>query len=310
MSMLRVVLAVALLAVPLAAACAKPSASRESAAGSPAAPAGPDSGHASPADTSAALARLLDVAIERRWEKLAPGDRIVRFGRTLEGSPYLERTLEAPGPEACRVTTRGFDCVTFVELCLNLARVTEAGRARPTPGDVFEAVTFTRYRGGRLDGYASRLHYTAEWIADNVAKGVLVDVTPSMEGSPCPVRVGFMSAHPELYPALVRQPALVDSMREIERRIGEVQRTCVPRERVARIEDRLETGDIVAIRTSIEGLDYSHMGLVYRDAEGVPRLLHASSARGKVFLDSSVGRYLAAGSVKNTGITVLRATGR
>jgi hypothetical protein len=252
------------------------------------------------------LERLLAEARAQRWDTLAIGETVARFGRALEGVPYLEHTLEGPGPETCRVTTDGFDCVTFMETALDLARtVHAAGSVAPTPGDVTRAVTTTRYRGGRLDGYTSRLHYTSEWIADNIARGVVEDVTPSLGGVPFPLHVGYMSAHPELYPALRDQPALVDSMRGIERRINSTHRTYVPGDRVAAIERKLRTGDLVAITTSIRGLDYAHTGLIVREGSGA-RLLHASSKHGRVMLDGRIGAYLAHGPRANTGITVLR----
>ena len=194
-----------------------------------------------------------------------------------------------------------------METALNLARTTQAAAGlEPMPGDVTNAITYTRYRGGQLDGYLSRLHYTSEWIADNVAKGVIEDVTPSIGGEPFPLTVDFMSAHPERYPALSESAALTDSMRHIERRINSIPRTYVPRERVAAIERKLRTGDLVAITTtSIHGLDYAHTGLIVREGNGA-RLLHASSKRGRVTLDDRLGAYLARSARSNTGVTILR----
>jgi N-acetylmuramoyl-L-alanine amidase-like protein len=252
------------------------------------------------------LERIFAVAHAERWDTLAIGESVACFGRALEGTPYVEGTLEGPGPEVCRVTTDGFDCVTFMELALNLARTAHtAGGREPTLGDVTRAITYTRYRGGRLDGYLSRLHYTSEWIADNIAKGVLEDVTPSLGGVRFPLNVGYMSAHPERYPALRDHPALADSMRHIERRINSTRRTHVPRARVAAIERKLRTGDLVAITTSIAGLDYAHTGLIVREGSGA-RLLHASSKHGRVLLDERIGAYLARAARGNIGITVLR----
>jgi hypothetical protein len=252
------------------------------------------------------LEGLLAAAHAQRWDTLAIGECVARFGRALEGAPYVERTLEGPGPEVCRVTTDGFDCVTFMEVALDLARTTQAGGGlEPTPGDVIDAITYTRYRGGRLDGYISRLHYMSEWIADNVAKGVFEDVTPSIGGVPFPLKVGFMSAHPERYAALRESAALADSMRAIERRINRTHRTHVPRDRVAAIERELRTGDLVAITTSIGGLDYAHTGLIVRQGSAA-HLLHASSRNGHVILDGRISAYLARSARTNTGITVLR----
>ncbi len=248
---------------------------------------------------------LLEAAHARGWDTLSIGDRVAQFGRALEGVPYVEGTLEGPGPEMCRVRTDGLDCVTFMELALALARVTSAPHQKPTSDDVTDAVEYTRYRGGRLDGYTSRLHYTSEWIADNVAKGVVEDVTPSLGGVKFPLNVGYMSAHPDRYPALHTHPALADSMRRIERRINATRRTHVPRERVASIERRLRTGDLVAITTSTAGLDYAHTGIIVRDG-GHARLLHASSNTGRVVLDDPISAYLGRAPRSFLGITVLR----
>jgi hypothetical protein len=253
------------------------------------------------------LDSLLERARRERWGALPIGERIARFGRALEGAPYVAGTLEGPGPEVVRVPMHGFDCVTFMELCLDLARVT-AGTPQPapTPQDVHDAVRFTRYRAGRLVDYTSRLHYTSEWIADNIRKGVVADVTDSLGGMPCGPRVGFMSSHPSSYPALVAHPAYVDSMRAIETAVARMPRTCIPRERIAAAESRLRTGDLVAIATSIEGLDYAHTGIIVRDSAGVARLLHASSKRGRVMLDVRLSDYVAAGPKSFTGVTIVR----
>ena len=266
-------------------------------------------GAAQEARSGPALGSRIAAGHAQRWDTLAIGERVGRFGRSMEGIPYVAGTLEGPGPEACRVTTEGLDCVTFMELALNLARTTRAADERePAPEDVIDAVTFTRYRAGRLDGYLSRLHYTSEWIADNIAKGVLEDVTPSLGGVRFPLSVGYMSSHPEAYPALRANPALADSMRHIERRINATRRTHIPRDRVAAIERRLQTGDLVAISTSIQGLDYSHTGLIVRDGNGA-RLLHASSKAGRVLLDDRIGAYMIQAPRSSLGITVLRPTG-
>jgi hypothetical protein len=261
-------------------------------------------------DTTAAgfYERLLARATAARWDTLAIGERIARFALALEGLPYLDGTLEGPGDEVCRVTGAGFDCVTFMETCLGLARITTATATNPAPGfsDLVEAVTFTRYRDGRIDGYTSRLHYTSEWILENEKRGALRDLTASLGGVSRSPGVGYMSAHPERYPALKDAPQLVEVLREIERRLNARAVTVLPKQAVAAIEARLETGDLIAIATSIAGLDYSHTGLIYRDGQGVARFLHASSAKRRVVLDVPLDEYLAGGPASQTGITVLR----
>ena len=130
-------------------------------------------------------------------------------------------------------------------------------------------------------------------------------MTPSLGGVPFPLKVDFMSKHPERYPALRDNPALADSMRDIERRINSTRRTHVPRDRVTAIERKLRSGDLVAITTSLWGLDYAHTGIIIREG-GEARLLHASSKYGRVMLDDRIGAYLARAPRSSIGMTVLR----
>lgn len=260
-------------------------------------------------DTTAAFFdTLLARAAQERWERLPIGERLARFALALEGRPYLDATLEGPGDEVCRITSSGFDCVTLMETCLALARIT-ASPAAGAPsdfGDLARAVTFTRYRDGRIDGYTSRLHYTSDWILENARRGVLRDVTAEFGGTALPPGVGYMSAHPERYAALAGHPERVDAMRAIERRLNADSVHVLPVEDVAAIEGKLMSGDLVAIATSIEGLDYSHTGLIYRDETGAARFLHASSKQRRVVLDAPLHEYLAGGPKSQAGITVLR----
>jgi hypothetical protein len=241
------------------------------------------------------------VAAEK-WNRLPIGDLMGNIGTLLLGTPYVGGTLEGTGPEICRADLTGLDCVTFFENVLAMARCSKLGT--PSWDAFIKQITRTRYRDGQLDGYASRLHYTAEWIENNVAKGIVRDVTPDLGGDVFPIRVSFMSEHPQYYPPLKADTALVGTMASIERRLATTTRYIVPREKIADIEPLLKTGDIVAIATSKAGLDYAHTGLIVREGS-VARLMHASVTKKKVILDVRLSDYIA--SVKShIGVSILR----
>ena len=241
------------------------------------------------------------VAAEK-WNRLPIGDLMGNIGTLLLGTPYVGGTLEGAGPEICRADLTGLDCVTFFENVLAMARCSKLGT--PSWDAFIKQITRTRYRDGQLDGYASRLHYTAEWIENNVAKGIVRDVTPDLGGDVFPIRVSFMSEHPQYYPPLKADTALVGTMASIERRLATTTRYIVPREKIADIEPLLKTGDIVAIATSKAGLDYAHTGLIVREGS-VARLMHASVTKKKVILDVRLSDYIA--SVKShIGVSILR----
>ncbi len=111
---------------------------------------------------------LASALIEKRSdEQLA--ELMGNLGMLLLGTKYEGGTLEGPGAEVCRADLTGLDCVTFFENALGMARILKKGT--PTFDAFLRELTFTRYRGGALTDYTSRLHYTAEWMGDNCSSG-------------------------------------------------------------------------------------------------------------------------------------------
>jgi hypothetical protein len=249
--------------------------------------------------------RLLALARAQAWRKLPIGERIGAIGLALLHTPYVAATLEAGDDrEVCAVDLHGVDCVTFFETALCFARMLTVGGR--TPRALLEQVRFTRYRAGRLNGYASRLHYTSDWFADNARKRVIRVVTRELPGAArLDKPINFMSTHPAAYPPLAADPTLVRTIARIEDRINGRRMVYLPKDRVAGAQSFLMTGDIVGITTSIAGLDCAHTGLCYRDEQGTVRLLHASTTAGKVTLDDELAAYLARVPT-HTGVMVAR----
>jgi hypothetical protein len=247
------------------------------------------------------LERILNRANHGNWTKLPIGDLVARVGRQFIGTPYVASTLEKNlDHESCIVTLDGFDCVTFFETSLGIARM-----IRSSSNDLVVQVTLTRYRGGKLDGYPSRLHYTADWIRDNARKGVVQDLTPHLPGAQVFRHdIHFMSAKPQLYGQLKVHPDLIPAIAVAEKALNTATLHYVPKEGVAHIEPKLQNGDIIGITTSIDGIDCSHTGLIAIE-RGEARFLHASSTHKQVTLGPPLHEYLA-GNSKSTGIMVAR----
>lgn len=255
-------------------------------------------------DASEAVAENLFAIAEREeWRKLEIGEIMARAGRTFVDTPYVGGTLEGEGPERCVVNLTALDCVTFFENMLAFARCVKAGKHDLAA--MKESVEWTRYRNGKIAGYTSRLHYTGDWITNNVEKDVVENITRRLGGVAFPLHVDFMSKNPKYYKALQRDPSLVDVIAAQERTLSARRHWYIPKDNVAGIEKDLRSGDIIAITTSKAGLDYSHTGMIYRSPDGVAHFLHASSAKKKVVLDAAISEVLATVPT-NTGITVLR----
>jgi len=268
-----------------------------------------------PAPTVADRERLAAWLRTLRREGLAPpraplGRAIARVGELAQGTPYrgstLEEYLAAGGspstePATCYLTV--FDCVTLVESAQAVARTS----AKPGAGwDEFEhQVERMRYRGGVRAGYSSRLHYFSEWIADNARRGLVRDLGPELGADEDRRPLRFMSTHRSAYAAL-RDDAAYEAIVQMERRLDTSPRHLIPTARIPSVMSRIQTGDVLAFATSVDGLDASHTGLAYRDRAGVLRVLHAPLSGGVVTISRGDLHAYVAGIRRSTGILVAR----
>ncbi|HUG39181.1 MAG TPA: N-acetylmuramoyl-L-alanine amidase-like domain-containing protein [Longimicrobiales bacterium] len=200
------------------------------------------------------------------------GPMMARLGRRFVGADYTPHTLDPPGPERLVVNLREFDCVTYLENVLAIARVLRDGA--PTFPAYTEELRRIRYRGGVLDGYASRLHYFSDWILDNAELGILRDITAEIGGVRVTEPVTWMSSNASSYRQLEGRPERSAAIREIERRLSARPRSYIPQERIAAIADRIQDGDVIAATSTVRGLDIAHTGLALW-VDGRLHLMHA-----------------------------------
>lgn len=210
---------------------------------------------------------------------------IVYFAKGFQGTPYLGGTLEAFPSERLVVRTDSVDCTTFVEYVTALAMTHQEGIR--TYSMFRKCLQQLRYREGKIRGYVSRLHYFSDWIQDNVQKGILEEVTLDSPHEYRSVSLNFMTTHVSSYPMLSANRQLVEELREVENKWQHFQMPYIPKnilgegKKVLKIND----GDILALATNIKGLDVVHVGFAFW-VNGKLHLLHASSVKGKVWLDA------------------------
>ena len=238
------------------------------------------------------------------------GRAVARVGELALGAPYAANTLEAylveggsPDAEPLILHLSKFDCVSLVESALAAARTAAA----PDAGweRFAREVERMRYRGGVRRGYPSRLHYFSEWMRDGERRGLLRDLGPDLGAVRDERPLRFMSAHRGSYAAL-RDDATFAAIVERERALDCCPRNLVPKARIPEVTARLETGDVLAFATSIEGLDVTHTGLAYRDRAGVMRVLHAPLSGGVVQVSPGTIADYVDGLRNSTGILTAR----
>jgi hypothetical protein len=246
---------------------------------------------------------LLRSAYDRGDDAIPLSELIVAVGRNFIGAPYEAETLEREGDEELVVNLRAFDCITFVENAVVLAGMIRAGKTGFA--DFASALESIRYRGGRRDGYPSRLHYFTDWLRDNGRRGIVRDITAGIGGRPFRKQFHALTDRREEHPAL-KDATAFGRMRIVEAACSRRTQCHIAKADLNRAAEGIADGDIIAITTDEKGLDVSHAGLAVHD-RGQLHLLHASSAAGKVVLsDTTLDRYLLSRRTR-TGIIVGRA---
>jgi hypothetical protein len=247
------------------------------------------------ADRFNALVARADAA---NWKTLPIGVRTATVGRALVGTPYKHYTLEIDDhTEAPSVNFCGMDCWTFFEISLAFARMLDEPHEQWTPQTLLHYIELDRYRGGHCTGeYLSRLHYLEDWLRDNESRGLVRDITPGLGASRMPHIAREMTVGWRGYRYLVANPSLLPALRKMEARVTAMRVYYIPKNRVARIEPKLQTGDIICI-VAHDGfwLSTAHVGLAVRDEKGTLHFMHASSPSNynHVVLDTRLSDYLA-----------------
>jgi hypothetical protein len=250
---------------------------------------------------------LIERGLAENWSALPLGERTTKVGLSLVGTPYKNYTLELDDRiETPSVNMAGMDCWTFFEISLAAARALKVSE-NPTPQDMLRMVELDRYRGGRCNGiFTSRLHYLEQWLYDNQSRGLVKDVTPYLPGARKLNRdMKEMSASWRSSRQLRANPALVPELARIESQLSRRGIWYVPKSKVPAAEKHLRDGDIICIVTTWPRGYTSHVGLAYRDKNGVLRFMHASKNAGEVIVDSRLSSYLNRYRT-NAGIMVAR----
>jgi len=253
----------------------------------PTAPSLPDSVRTPPdSATAARFAAAMQYGRAQADSTRSIGALMQALGHHFRGRPYLDGTLDTGSTESLVVRLDGFDCVTFIETTLALARGVAAGDT--TYAGFARRLAEQRYRGGTLQGYCSRLHYFTEWLTDNEKKGIVDRLDDTLGGRRMPNTLDFMSTHRSSYDRFATNDSLYACVQTMEDSLRAQQEArpvrYVPQDSIRAVYDRLRAGDIVGVATSIDGLDISHTGLVYAHDNGAKGFLHASLSDGVVVL--------------------------
>ena len=246
----------------------------------------------------------LSKVLKANQQKSVP-ELMIIVAKQMLGTEYVAGTLERV-PEQLVVSLTQTDCILFVESCLAMALNAKKGIFHPD--SLCATIQSLRYRDGKVDGYASRIHYTSEWIRQGEARGIFREITDVLSGDNLSgQRFSYMSEHSDAYRQLKGNPAEVARIAQMEASLNQhTDYFVIPKEAVSKMEHLLKDGDILGFNSTVKGLDIAHVALVYHKENGQVGFIHASQADGKVVIDEkSIADYVNARK-SNNGIRIVR----
>ncbi|MBO5407397.1 MAG: DUF1460 domain-containing protein [Bacteroidales bacterium] len=246
----------------------------------------------------------LSKVLQANQQKSVP-ELMIIVAKQMLGTEYVAGTLEKV-PEQLVVSLTQTDCILFVESCLAMALNAKKGIFHPD--SLCATIQSLRYRDGKVDGYASRIHYTSEWIRQGEARGIFREITDVLSGDNLSgQRFSYMSEHSDAYRQLKGNPAEVDRIAQMEASLNQhTDYFVIPKEAVSKMEHLLKDGDILGFNSTVKGLDIAHVALVYHKENGQVGFIHASQADGKVVIDEkSIADYVNSRK-SNNGIRIVR----
>ena len=242
--------------------------------------------------------RLVAKAKAGNWKSLPIGERTAAVGQALVGTRYKHFTLEIDNRvESPSANFQGMDCWTFFEIALGFARMLNEPESKWTPEQLLHYIELDRYRGGECSGdYLSRLHYLEDWLYDNNRRGLVEDLTRDLGGQSVPHSAREMSAGWRHYRYLASNRSLLGPLARMEANVSSRPLYEIPKSKVAGIEPKLRSGDVIGIISRDRGglRSTAHVGLALRTGDGVLHFMHASSPSnyGRVIVDEELSKYL------------------
>jgi hypothetical protein len=235
-----------------------------------------------------------------------PGEAFGSFlGRVAAArldTPYGHAS-EIRGSETLSVELRRFECVSFLESSLAVARCAWRGESTQECF-VWEVMGF-RYRSGLMANYASRLHYFADWLEDNGGRWRLNDITGELGGQPVQRNFFYLTRRAPKGPALASFGAR-RAMAAIESDLSSRSHYVLGRNEFRAAVNELQDGDLIAIVGNKPGRLITHAGLIVRGEGDGARLLHASSYHRRVVVTrEGVADYVTR-RPERTGVIVAR----
>jgi len=260
-----------------------------------------------PAGTALASTERLAAVLSSLSSLESPRERIAQASKAFLGAPYVRDPLgEGPGKKPDSdplVRADAFDCATYVETVLALARSSSLEELGKTLEDI------------RYDGEVAfdRRHplFASQWLPANVRKGYVRDITEEVAGE----RVQRLTKEVTLASWKARKAATWLELPEERIPVGSLAIPYVPLGEIRRLGKRIPSGTLfMVVREDRPNIPFveTHVGFVIQTDRG-PVVRHAARALKGVAdedLPHFVGRNERYGKWRVLGFRLLEPVGK
>ncbi|HUA36747.1 MAG TPA: N-acetylmuramoyl-L-alanine amidase-like domain-containing protein [Candidatus Binataceae bacterium] len=228
--------------------------------------------------------RRVEYLLSRAQREPSLGSRIDVLSQQFLGRPYKSNPLigSIDTDEVLVASLDAFDCVTYIETVLALARAHSVD-------DFVARLRKLRYDRGIVK-WERRNHYMTDWISNNVRDGIVTRI--SVPHLPIRAKDRILTMIAGLPPRRARV-------------------RCVPKSAVRQVKLHLRDGDLLFFVSTRKNLDVFHAGIVVHDGDRIA-MRHASRSKGGVVqqdLDEFLAQNRMAGVIVARPIDTVRRTG-
>lgn len=233
--------------------------------------------------------------------------RLAAASALLDGAVFARTAAADADLQPMRVNLDTMDNLELVEYSLAAARASMQPQAAVR--DFCDELRKIRYRRGDNNGFAARLRYASDWIADNAYRSNVREITFDLPGTVYATRtLDYITRHRDLFPALTDSAAF-ERMQALEMGYRLHKFPYMKKESVGKkqVVELLSDGDIFFVVPRSSDFDWSDAGIA-RIIDSKVYLIHGDEHSGRIRLDKvPLSELLRLHAKELSGYRVLRA---
>lgn len=203
---------------------------------------------------------------------MSPNNRVAFFAKKLVGSPSsLRQEILEADTLVFTINAHSFTPLSLISTCVALAQAYETSSA-PNWRDFAEKFENVMFKKGAATDFVSRFLYPSDWIADNIYRGNVVDVTFNIDGLAARKKeksIDYISHHKDSFKALANENNL-ERLKMLEMGFRNHQIPYISNGDLtnsSRFKPQAKDGDIFFLLTPDFNLDSREMGILTIDGD-------------------------------------------